>query len=75
MVRKVDPPDWSESDRARLDSILRKHELDAEIADRRKKRIDAIKAWAQWIAAISIAGGVIWDGALKLVGFVRGLFP
>lgn len=74
MAGKRDP-DWSDSDKARLDALLRKQEIDEAIADRRKKRIEAVKAWAQWIAAISVAGGVIWDAALKLVGFVRGLFP
>jgi 3-keto-L-gulonate-6-phosphate decarboxylase len=73
--QKVDPPEWSESDRARLDSILKNHEIDEEIKLRRKSRIEAIKVWAQWIAAVSIAGGVIWDGLLKLVAFGRSLIP
>jgi 3-keto-L-gulonate-6-phosphate decarboxylase len=71
--QKRDPPEWSESDRARLDSILKNHELDEEIKLRRQKRIEAIKVWAQWIAAVSVAGGVIWDGLLKLIVFVRSL--
>lgn len=63
--------DWSDSDRARLDDLLHKQELDDAIADRRKKRAETVKAWAQWIAAVSVAGGVIWDGLLKLADFVR----
>ena len=75
MRQKSDPSDWSDSDRARLDAILKHHEIDEEIKLRRKNRIEAIKVWAQWIAAVSIAGGVVWDGLLKLVAFGRSLIP
>lgn len=65
------PPQWTDSDRARLDLLLDRQKLDEAISDRRKKRAETVKAWATWIAAVSVAGGVIWDALLKLADFVR----
>lgn len=68
MARK---DEWTDSEKARLDAIIRRQEIDDAISDRRRKRAETVKAWAQWIAAVSVAGGVIWDGVLKLLDFVR----
>ena len=73
MQNRSRPPDpeFTDSDRARLRELSRQREIDEAIADRRKKRAESVKAWAQWIAAVSVAGGVVWDGLLKLATFIR----
>lgn len=63
--------EWTDSDKQKLDEIIHQKEIDDAISARRKARADTIKAYAQWIAAVSVAGGVIWDGLLKLADFVR----
>ena len=65
------PPAWTDSERARLDSLLKEREFDQQLQARRAKRWESLKAWAQWITVVLAAGGVIWDKVSQAVDFVR----
>jgi len=65
------PPVWTDSERARLDTLLREREFEQQLSARRAKRWESAKAWAQWITVILAAGGVIWDKLTQVLEFVR----
>lgn len=65
------PPAWTDSERARLDVLLKEREFDQQLKMRRSKRWESFKAWAQWITVVLAAGGVIWDKVSQAVDFVR----
>ena len=70
-VGQQKPPAWTDSERARLDTLLKEREFAQQIKARNTKRWEAVKAWAQWIMVIFAAGGVIWDKVSLLLDFAR----
>lgn len=64
-------PSWTDSERDRLDALLKERDFDQAVRVRNNKRWDATKAWAQWITVVIAAGGVIWDKISQALDFVR----
>ena len=60
-------PEFSDSDRAKLDELLRDRSFKAELSKRRKATVESVKAWALWITALSGAWVVIWDKVLPTI--------
>ena len=55
---------FSDSDRAALDEIIRQRDnLLQQVEDRKRRQwlIDLLKRWATWLTAIILASGAIWD--------------
>jgi hypothetical protein len=59
------PQDWTESDRAALDALIRERA-------HRKWLGDLVKRWAQWIAAAVLGYTLLWEQIVKIVKQVGG---
>ena len=71
MDQSKPPHQWTDSERARLDDLLKEREFDRAVSARNTRRWESTKAWAQWITVIFAAGGVIWEKLSQAIDFVR----
>ena len=57
-------PDFSEADKTVLSELAKERE-------HRRWLFEILKRWAQWVAAISVGGSVIWDKLHDLIKLLR----
>jgi hypothetical protein len=60
-------PDFSESDRAKLDQMLDEAEFQKRLDDRHKRRMEGVRTWATWLITVVAALSLIKDAAAALV--------
>jgi hypothetical protein len=64
VVPKKEPQPWSESDRAKLDELLRERDHLEWLQERRARQWGGVKAGAQWIGAVAVVLGLFKEWAV-----------